>query len=186
VLPGGTLPLGPYDNRSAAELTATDGSEYTDVAMMTFGLSRDVDFIHTFAFDPDWRGAGWAVLELGIGGMQSNDNDPNTFGLGEDALRIDGDLVLEAFAGIDQGATGYGVIRVVLPPAFLPLFADGEVHVFIDLNSNAGAGTLPRTEPVFYDFSRLTISEIPEPSTILLVPAGLVALRLRKRARAPV
>jgi hypothetical protein len=122
----------------------------------------------------------YIILELGVGGMQSNDSDWYTFRREEDALRIDGVLIYNAFAGINQGARGYGVVRIVLPEYVIPLFEDGEVHVSVDLNSFAGTGTSTLTEPVFYDFSRLTITEAPEPSTVWMFIIG-ATLFLRKR-----
>jgi hypothetical protein len=91
-------------------------------------------------------------------------------------------LLYNWFAGIDQGARGYGIVRLILPVVFVPeLFEDGELRVSIDLNSYAGTGTSTFTEPVFYDFSRLTLTEIPEPSTALLLVAGSAVFLRRKR-----
>ena len=176
VLPGGAL-VGPFDNRSSAELLALDGSQHSDHATSGSGLASDAEFHHTFSLVGS-RGVGRALLELGIGGLQSNDSDPNTSGLGEDALRIDGLLIPEAFAGVDQGAVGYGILTIQVPGFVLPEFHDGAVRVSIDLNSNSGFGPSTRTEPVFYDFSRITITEVPEPSTAwLIVTGGFVLLR---------
>ena len=114
--------------------------------------------------------------------MQTNDNDWNTTRREEDALRIDGVLLYNAFAGVNQGPRGYGIITIPLPVSyFLNLFEDGELHVSIDLNSFAGTGTSGLAEPVFYDFSRLTLTEVPEPSTFLLLPVGAAVLMVRKR-----
>lgn len=179
VFPGGTLPVGPFDNRSSAELVALDGSQNTDLATSSSGVALDAEFIHTFVLI-GFTEVGGAVLELGIGGLQSNDSDPNTSTVGEDALRIDGVLIPEAFVGIDQTPLGYGILTVHLPGFILPEFHDGQVRVSIDLNSNAGLSTSTRVEPVFYDFSRLTITEIPEPSTAWLIVAGGFLLLGRK------
>jgi hypothetical protein len=179
-LPGGNLPSGPFDNRSAAELAATDGSENTDFATGSGGLARDVTFIHTFLLT-GWQRVGTAVLEIGIGGMQTNDNDWHTTGSAEDALRIDGLLLYNSFAGVDQGPRGYGVITIELPVQSVPeLFEDGELRVSIDLNSFAGTGRSDRTEPVFYDFSRLTLVEVPEPSTMFSLAGGATLLLGRR------
>ena len=170
--PGGNLPSGPFDNRSAAELAAIDGSENTDFATVGGGLARDVTFVHTFSIT-GWRQVGMAVLELGIGAMQTNDNDFWTARREEDALRVDGLLLYNSFAGVDQGPRGYGIVRIVLPAMDVPeWFEDGELQVSIDLNSFGGTGPSNRVEPVFYDFSRLTLTEIPEPSTAFLLLAG--------------
>jgi hypothetical protein len=185
---GGILPPGPFDNRSAAELAATDGSENTDWATASGGLATDATFLHKFSL-AGWRGVGRVVLELGIGGMQTNDNNWNTTRREEDALRIDGVLLYNAFAGVNQGPRGYGIVSIVLPWYIwsvkdygLGLFNDGEVSVSIDLNSFAGTGTSNLAEPVFYDFSRLTITEVPEPSTALLLLTGAAVFlrRIRK------
>ena len=183
-LPGGLLPAGPFDHRSATEVAAADGSERTDVSTLPDGLAMDAAFLHTFIL-PGGMTVGQVVLELGIGGLEGNDIDPNTSLLGEDALRLDGILVAEAFAGVNQGPLGYDILKIVLPSSVLPQFADGSVSVAIDLNSNAGLGLSTRVEPVFYDFSRLTITQIPEPQTawLLAVGAALCAIaRLRRRS----
>ena len=113
--------------------------------------------------------------------MQTNDNDWNTARREEDALRIDGVLLYNAFAGINQGPRGYGIVRIALPVVYLPeLFEDGELQVSIDLNSFAGTGRSDLAEPVFYDFSRLTLTEIPEPSTVWLLLAGATVFMRRK------
>jgi hypothetical protein len=114
--------------------------------------------------------------------MQTNDNNWNTARREEDALRIDGVLLYNAFAGIDQGPRGYGILKIALPVFYLPeLFEDGQLEVSIDLNSFAGTGRSNLAEPVFYDFSRLTLTEIPEPSTVFLVLAGAVVFLLIRR-----
>lgn len=181
--PGSLLPVGPFDHRSAAELAATDGSQNTDLATSSAGLATDNVFLHSFALTGDPASLR-AVLELGIGGMQSNDSNPSTVTLGEDALRIDGILVAEAFAGVDQGPTGYGILRIHLPAALMALLLDGQAAVEVDLNSNAGFGPANRVEPVFYDFSRLTVSQVPEPSTTAVLLVLGAAAWLRRKARA--
>jgi hypothetical protein len=171
-VPGGVLPRGPFDNRSPAELAATDGSENTDIATSGGGLTVDNTFLHRFTFPPGLTLLS-AVLEIGIGGLQTNDNDPATSTIGEDALRLDGVLIPEAFAGVDQGPTGYGILRIDLPTALLAQLNDGQVSVLLDLNSNAGFGPSTRAEPVFYDFSRISLQVVPEPSSALLLLGGV-------------
>ena len=56
---------------------------------------------HVWAVPAGMQLAG-AVLELGIGGMESNDTNPLTSLLGEDALFFNGTLVTDAFAGVNQ------------------------------------------------------------------------------------
>jgi hypothetical protein len=185
-LPGGTLPNGPFDNRSAAELLASDGAQLTDLATHTGGFVGDATFTHSFA-----PGAGRvvvaAVLELGIGGLQSNDTDPDTFTLGEDALFVNGLWITEAFAGVNQGSREYGILTIPLPGHALAFLSGGEARVFIDLNSNAGVGPSSRTEPVFYDYSKLTITTVsedqlvPEPTSVSLLAVGAAMLLFRKR-----
>ena len=104
---GGELPAGPFDNRSATEAAATDGSQNTDRATGESGLTLDNTFMHVWAVPTGMQLAG-AVLELGIGGMESNDTDPLTSLLGEDALFVNGTLVTGAFAGVNQAPREYG------------------------------------------------------------------------------
>ncbi len=179
-VPGVPLPGGPFDNRSPAEAAATDGSQNTDVATGFGGINADNTFVHTFTVPPGVSFAA-AVLELGIAGMESNDNNPATSLFGEDALRIDGILVPEAFAGVDQGPTGYNILRINLPVFVLPQLTDGSVSVLIDLNSNAGLGRPDRVEPVFYDFSRLSMTNVPEPSSMVLLTIGATFMAIVNR-----
>jgi hypothetical protein len=186
-LPGGALPNGPFDNRSAAEMLATDGSEHTDQATQSFGYPRDVTFTHTYTLGPGMFAIG-AVLELGIGGLQSNDTDPETFSLGEDALFFNGWWVPEAFAGVNQSARGYGILSINLPIVYaFMLNLDTTATFTVDLNSNAGGGPSSRVEPVFYDYSRLIVTTmpesewfVPEPASMLLLGGGMAVLLLRK------
>ena len=61
--------------------------------------------------------------------------------------------------------------------------------MLIDLNSNAGLGLPSRAEPVFYDFSQLTLeyraAAVPEPASTWLALAGLGALFAHRRIRKP-
>ena len=126
--------------------------------------------------------------ELGIGGMESNDTDPLTSLLGEDALFVNGTLVPEAFAGVNQGPREYGILSISLPASVLGSLASGNAALLIDLNSNAGLGLPSRVEPVFYDFSQLTLEytpAVPEPASTWLALAGLGALYAHRRMRKP-
>ena len=126
-IPAGELPAGPFDNRSATEAAATDGSQNTDRATGESGLTLDNTFMHVWAV-PTGMGLAGAVLELGIGGMESNDTDPLTSLLGEDALFVNGALVTEAFAGVNQGPREDGILSISLPASVLGSFADRERH----------------------------------------------------------
>jgi hypothetical protein len=66
---------------------------------------------------------------------------------------------------------------------FIPEFEDGEVHVSVDLNTFAGFGPSTLTELVFYDFSRLTITEAPEKSTVWMLIIGAHVIFAEKTLR---
>ena len=75
--PGGTVPLGIFDNRSAAEMVATDGSQFTDRSTTNVGISLDlVDFFHTY--DPISSPIVSATVTFGLAGVNSNDGNPST------------------------------------------------------------------------------------------------------------
>ncbi len=160
-LPGNNLPNGPFDNRSPAEMAAIDGSEFTDQATGNAGMSLDfVDFIHNFAIP-----AGFTItsvdLEFGLGGMQTNDNNPLTKNNAEDGLFVDGVLIPDAFEPVNHGSFTYGIEPVVISAANFVQFIDGSATLRIDSNSFGGtnpAGGPSTISPIFYDYSKITIT----------------------------
>lgn len=165
--------LGPFDNRSAAELAATDGAQFTDNATFTFGTSyTNGIFSHSYSAFSSITSATW---ELGIGGLQSNN----------DALYLDGTLIASLGQLPDQGAQGYGIYSIALTQ-FSSLL-DGLVVFDLDLNFN---GT--NSEPVVFDYAKLTINgtlsgvnEVPLPAAaFMLAPALLGFLGFRRKMQA--
>jgi len=156
-LPGNNLPPGPFDNRSPAEMAATDGSENTDVVNGQFGRTGDFDYFHTFSI-PGGFTISSVDLEFGLGGMQSNDNDPNTKTLGEDGLFVDGVLIPDAFEMVSHTAFTYTLEPVSLTPADFVEFLDGAATIRIETNSFGGTNVAGGNDsPVFFDYSEITI-----------------------------
>ena len=95
----------------------------------------------------------------------------------------------DAFAGVNQAPREYGILSISLPASVLGSFATGNAAVLIDLNSNAGLGLSSMAEPVFYDFSQLTLEyttpAVPEPASMWLALAGLGAFFTHRRIRKP-
>ena len=187
---GGTMvnDFSAFDNRSAAELAATDGAQFTDHGTSINGISEDfVDFIHTFAATTETITS--VTVEFGLGGVQSNDNNPMTKGSLEDGLFVDGILIDDAFEPLEQGQDGFGVFSVTLPSTVFGLFADGMAVIRIDSNSFGGTviGTTG-TDPIWYDYSKITIETqgnpvIPEPASMALFSTGLIGLAGAYRRR---
>jgi hypothetical protein len=183
VADGGTVPLGIYDARSADELAATDGSQFTDHATTAFGrLATVIDFKGDMPV-PDGPIVG-ATVTFGLGGMESNDNNPLTKAFGEDGLFIDGILVDDAFESLVQGPTDYDHFTVRLTGAALAALADGSVTIRIDPNSYGGTDPLAGGESsIWYDFIELQITTVPEPSSIALLGLGVLAYIVYRRRR---
>ena len=188
ILDGGTVVPGIFDNRSAAEFAATDGSENTDWSDNSngFGIDPDfVDFTHTYVLPVGFVITG-VTLDLGFGGMQGNDNNPATKDVGADELFIDGVLVPDIFEPIEQDGDGFNVFNFALPGAVWGEFADGSAVVRIDTNFLNNNG-----DPMWFDFSRVVIegridggnNAVPEPLTAALGLMGLTTLGVAMRRR---
>lgn len=184
IVDGGTVPTVTFDNRSAGEIAATDGSQFTDQGTSIFGMTLDfVDFTHVFAAPVGSISS--VSIEFGLGGMQSNDNNPLTKGSLEDGLFIDGILVADAFEPLNQGADGFDIFSVVIPVSLFSLFEDGQAVVRIDSNSCGGTCPTGGTSPIWYDYSEITITtaSVPEPSIAALLGLGLLGIAATTRKR---
>ncbi len=177
-----TFTIGDNDgfaSQSAAEAAAANGAQFTDLSNTTGTTLTTVPVIFNFSPFLTITNAVFSVRALGI---QSNDTDPNTLLSGEDGLTLDGVLVPEFFAGVDQGQSGVGTISQVLDSSFFASLADGTATFAILMNSLAGTGT-PFGEPVAFDFFELTIdgtpvSAVPVPAALPLFATGLGILAL--------
>jgi len=177
---GGNIPSGAFDNRSPAESSATDGSENTDRADGTSGTSLDlVDYTHTFSIPSECTITS-VTLEFGIGGMGSNDNNPATKGGTEDGLFVDGILVPDAFEPVPPSDSTYTIETVNLPSSLFGQFLDGAAVLRIDFNSSGGTNPPGSGEPIYLDYSKITITCTPAPSVVggELLPIDSTALML--------
>jgi hypothetical protein len=163
IAPGATSFSGPFDNRSAGELAATNGAQYTDNASQNFGTQYgNPTFVHTFASFTSITSATW---EIGVGGVQSHN----------DRLYVDGILFASGVQIPDQGAFGYGILSWSLSGSALLALLDSSGSVAFNLNSNNSG------EPVVFDYAKLTItgtlasSPVPEGGSSLMM-IGLAAL----------
>jgi len=142
-----------FDNRSPAELAATDGSQYTDWEPYSN---------RTFSFDfAAGTGIISAVFELDVSGIQ-------TSWFGASTILLDG-VDYTAFLPTEQGAWGSGVFSTVVDVALL---ADGVLTV----NFTGGP-----SDHIAFDYFKLDIASVPEPATLLLFGSGLIGLGFFRR-----
>jgi len=155
---GGIIPSVPvlFDNRSIDEMNATNGAQGTDLSTTGGGFTIDAhDFQHAFEL-PSGAVIEMVSIVLGVGGLESNDNNPNTQGITEDELLVDGVIVPEAFEALVLSGYEFDAnYRIDLTSDLFPLFLDGMVTIQIDANALGTFGS--GAEPVFLDYSQVII-----------------------------
>jgi hypothetical protein len=152
-----------FDNRSAAELAATDGSQATDVEDMT-----SITFHHKFDMSL-FKKLTCATFTIDISGVQQG-----VFG-GYSHLYLDG-VEMTDFLTLDQGAWGSSVLTYKVD---LSMLCDGMLDVTFDKWSE---------DHVAVDYASLTVNgygacPVPEPTTMLLVGLGLAGAAVVRRRK---
>ena len=149
-----------FDNRSAAELAATNGAQYTDFE----AYAAPVNF--SFAFDASaYTGISNVMFSMDVTGIQQG-----TFGASH--LYLDG---VDVSAGLpsDQGAWGSGVFSFSVSAASL---LDGLLNVSF---------TGGPSDHIGFDYFALNFDarSVPEPTTLSMLGLGLALLGIATRKR---
>jgi len=165
-----------YDGRSAAEMAATDGAQYTDTYSTTHpGFSPQVDTVATFIFSG--LGAGWTQ-----GSMWFDMADFQAAAFGAAAVTFNGILQNWAF---NDGFPTTKVRFFDLDPNVLTSINNlGSLTIAIDRNSSGD----------FYGFDYALLSDqggtagnplaaVPEPSSLAMLAVGAIGMAFAHRKR---
>ncbi len=159
--------LANYDGRSAAEMVATDGAQFTDTYSTTHpGYSPQPGTVATFTFTG--LGLGWTVgtLEIDMADFQAS-----TFG----AVKVDYNGIVQDWA-FNDGFPHTKIRTFDLSADVIDsINASGQLVITIDRNASSD----------FYGFDYVKLVDtVPEPENYAMMGVGLGLLALLRRRQA--
>ena len=165
VADGATLPTGLFDNRSAGELSATDGSQFTDVTNGT--ATPGIPSFPSFSLAVG-TGISAATFTMDVSGVEESGSFAISF----------------AFNGISQGTiASYTGLLGQTGSTLLTITLDAAELAAINSSGSFDFTTSGSGDALAFDYFKVDVSAVPVPASLPLLAIGLGGLGFMARRK---